>query len=178
MLKYYEINGKTCFTDHMDFQCPPEADWKEIPEPRTAEELSWLFFREPGSCRASFLVNHEGLLWEKEESVDWLNSRKLEENKALYGKQGGCTEGKCAAALPKWIRERIGPCRQCLPSPLPGAAVRGGIPGRTGEKAGPYPGHRGCGEHAPYGPPSLGRRRDLPDRDLRYLRPGDGPVGV
>ena len=40
MLKYYEINGKTCFTDHMDFQCPPEADWKEIPEPRTAEELS------------------------------------------------------------------------------------------------------------------------------------------
>ena len=49
MLKYYEINGKTCFTDHMDFQCPPEADWKEIPEPRTAEELSWLFFREPGS---------------------------------------------------------------------------------------------------------------------------------
>lgn len=45
MLKYYEINGKTCFTDHMDFQCPPEADWKEIPEPRTAEELSWLFFR-------------------------------------------------------------------------------------------------------------------------------------
>ena len=94
MLKYYEINGKTCFTDHMDFQCPPEADWKEIPEPRTAEELSWLFFREPGSCRASFLVNHEGLLWEKEESVDWLNSRKLEENKALYGKQGGCTEGK------------------------------------------------------------------------------------
>lgn len=25
MLKYYEINGKTCFTDHMDFQCPPEA---------------------------------------------------------------------------------------------------------------------------------------------------------
>lgn len=31
MLKYYEINGKTCFTDHMDFQCPPEADWKEIP---------------------------------------------------------------------------------------------------------------------------------------------------
>ena len=105
MLKYYEINGKTCFTDHMDFQCPPEADWKEIPEPRTAEELSWLFFREPGSCRASFLVNHEGLLWEKEESVDWLNSRKLEENKALYGKQGGCTEGKCAAALPKWIRK-------------------------------------------------------------------------
>ena len=93
MLKYYEINGKTCFTDHMDFQCPPEADWKEIPEPRTAEELSWLFFGEPGSCRASFLVNHEGLLWEKEESVDWLNSRKLEENKALYGKQGGCTEG-------------------------------------------------------------------------------------
>lgn len=107
MLKYYEINGKTCFTDHMDFQCPPEADWKEIPEPRTAEELSWLFFREPGSCRASFLVNHEGLLWEKEESVDWLNSRKLEENKAFYGKQDGCTEGKCAAALPEWIRERI-----------------------------------------------------------------------
>ena len=35
MLKYYEINGKTCFTDHMDFQCPPEADWKEIPEPRS-----------------------------------------------------------------------------------------------------------------------------------------------
>ena len=34
MLKYYEINGKTCFTDYMDFQCPPEADWKEIPEPR------------------------------------------------------------------------------------------------------------------------------------------------
>ena len=43
MLKYYEINGKTCFTDYMDLQGPPEADWKEIPEPRTAEELSWLF---------------------------------------------------------------------------------------------------------------------------------------
>ena len=169
MLKYYEINGKTCFTDHMDFQCPPEADWKEIPEPRTAEELSWLFFREPGSCRASFLVNHEGLLWEKEESVDWLNSRKL-----YGGKMRGCASEMDPGA----DHSRKGPCRQCLPSPLPGAAVRGGIPGRTGEKAGPYPGHRGCGEHAPYGPPSLGRRRDLPDRDLRYLRPGDGPVGV
>ena len=160
MLKYYEINGKTCFTDHMDFQCPPEADWKEIPEPRTAEELSWLFFREPGSCRASFLVNHEGLLWET--------------GRLYGGKMRSCASGMDPGA----DHSRKGPCRQRLPSPLPGAAVRGGIPGRTGEKAGPYPGHRGCREHAPYGPPSLGRRRDLPDRDLRYLRPGDGPVGV
>lgn len=44
-------------------------------------------------------MNHEGLLWEKEESVDWLNSRKLEENRELYRKQGGCTEGECAAAF-------------------------------------------------------------------------------
>lgn len=129
MLKYYEINGKTCFTDHMDFQCPPEADWKEIPEPRTAEELSWLFFREPGSCRASFLVNHEGLLWEKEESVDWLNSRKLEENKAFYGKQDGCTEGKCAAALPEWIRSGSQPERS-VPSTPPIPASWSCCPGR------------------------------------------------
>lgn len=108
MLKYYEINGKTCLQITWIFSARRRRDWEGDPrEPRTAEELSWLFFREPGSCRASFLVNHEGLLWEKEESVDWLNSRKLEENKAFYGKQDGCTEGKCAAALPEWIRERI-----------------------------------------------------------------------
>ena len=140
-----------------------------------------LFFREPGSCRASFLVNHEGLLWEKEESVDWLNSRKLEENKAFYGKQDGCTEetaqlrfrnGSGSGSTPAKVRA-VNASHPRFLELLSGEAFP-----QDREKAGPYPGHRGCGEHAPYGPPSVGRRRDLPDRDLRYLRPGDGPVGV
>ena len=172
MFKYYEINGKTCFTDHMDFQCPPEATGRRFRSPRPQRSFPGCFSGSREAAAPSFLVNHEGLLWEKEESVDWLNSRKLEENGSFQetrqlhrGRMRGCTSGMD----PRTDRCRKGACRQRLHPAVPGTPVRRGIPGRSGQKAGPYPGHRGCGEHAPYGPPSPGRRRDLPDRDLRYL---------
>ena len=70
MITYYEIDGRLCFSDRADLP------YEKIEEPEGAESLTWLFDREPGSCRASFLVNRPALLSEKEESVSWLNENK------------------------------------------------------------------------------------------------------
>lgn len=73
MFTYYEIGGKVCCSEAGDLP------YKKIAEPAGAESLVWLFKRDPGSCRASFLLNHRGLLSAKEESVGWLNEHCLEE---------------------------------------------------------------------------------------------------
>lgn len=73
MITYYEIGGQICFSDEADLP------YKKIEEPSDAQKLTWLFKREPGSCRASFLVNDKALLAAKEESVGWLNSNSLKE---------------------------------------------------------------------------------------------------
>jgi len=88
MITYYKINGQICFSDRADLP------YEKIGEPESAESLTWLFDREPGSCRASFLVNRPALLSEKEESVRWLNENKL--------------DGKfCEDELPGQIKELI-----------------------------------------------------------------------
>ena len=72
MIQYYKIEETLCFSDLEGLPYEP------VGEPREAESLTWLFKREPGSCRASFLVNDEALLGAKEENVSWLNRNKLE----------------------------------------------------------------------------------------------------
>ena len=88
MIAYYKINGQICFSDRADLP------YEKIGEPEGAETLTWLFDREPGSCRASFLVNSQALLSAKEESVSWLNENKLD---------GKAFEGE----LPGWGKELI-----------------------------------------------------------------------
>lgn len=88
MITYYEIDGRLCFSDRVDLP------YEKIGEPEGAESLTWLFDREPGSCRASFLVNRPALLSEKEESVSWLNENKLD-GKSLEEE------------LPDWVKELI-----------------------------------------------------------------------
>lgn len=88
MITYYEIGGKLCFSDE------ETLPYKKIEEPAGAAELTWLFQREPGSCRASFLVNHEGLLAAEEENVGWLNENCLT---SLMPKE----------PLPAWVRTLI-----------------------------------------------------------------------
>lgn len=88
MIAYYKINGQICFSDRADLP------YEKIGEPEGAETLTWLFDREPGSCRASFLVNSQALLSAKEESVSWLNENELD---------GKAFEGE----LPGWGKELI-----------------------------------------------------------------------
>ncbi len=40
--------------------------------------LTWLFTGEPGSRRASFLVNHPAELFAECEDVSWLNTNRLD----------------------------------------------------------------------------------------------------
>lgn len=72
MITFYNVNGHICFSDLADLT------FEKIAEPKDAKTLTWLFNREPGSCRASFKVNDKALLSAKEENVSWLNSNKLE----------------------------------------------------------------------------------------------------
>ena len=74
MIQFYRIGETLCFSNLT------ELPYEKIEEPREAGSLTWLFEREPGSCRASFLVNDEELLWAGTESVAWLNKNRLEEN--------------------------------------------------------------------------------------------------
>lgn len=71
MVTFYNINGEICFSDLADLP------YEKMEAPESAEKLTWLFKREPGSCRASFLVNDKALLAAEEENVSWLNKNKL-----------------------------------------------------------------------------------------------------
>ena len=90
MIQFYRIGETLCFSNLT------ELPYEKIEEPREAGSLTWLFEREPGSCRASFLVNDEELLWAGTESVAWLNKNRLEENAKEKKEE-----------LPAWVRERI-----------------------------------------------------------------------
>lgn len=71
MITFYNINGEICFSDLADLP------YEKMDAPESAGKLTWLFQREPGSCRASFLVNDKALLAAGEENVSWLNENKL-----------------------------------------------------------------------------------------------------
>ena len=87
MITFYNVNGHICFSDLADLA------FEKIAEPKNAETLTWLFQREPGSCRASFKVNDKMLLSAPEENVSWLNSNKLEK--------------LAPVEIPAWVEEMI-----------------------------------------------------------------------
>lgn len=88
MLTHYKIGSKACVSELSDLP------YEKISEPKDASELIWLFMREPGSGRASFLVNDAALLGQNEENVGWLNKNELEKT--------GEPEG-----IPSWLHELI-----------------------------------------------------------------------
>ena len=88
MITFYKVNGQICFSDREDLE------FAKMEEPWGAEKLTWLFTREPGSCRASFKVSDKKLLSATEENVSWLNSNKLEELTPIEG-------------IPEWLEYKI-----------------------------------------------------------------------
>lgn len=72
MIFYYKVGEHYCFSG--DSGLPYEA----IGEPSPQEHMTWLFSRDPGSCRASFRVNDPSLLVAESEDVSWLDKNHLE----------------------------------------------------------------------------------------------------
>lgn len=87
MIFYYRTGEEYCFSEEDGLPL------EKVGEPAPQDTMTWLFRRDPGSCRASFLVSDAGLLYKKEEDVSWLNKNLLEPEK---GKE-----------LPGWIRSLI-----------------------------------------------------------------------
>lgn len=88
MISYYKIGGHYCFSG--DSGLPYET----VGEPSPQEQMTWLFSRDPGSCRASFKVNDPALLAAESEDVSWLDKNRL--------------EMLPAPELPGWIHSLIG----------------------------------------------------------------------
>lgn len=76
---YYRIDEKMVCSFRGDLP------FEKAGMPETGGGLTFLFEREPGSCRSSFLVNDPLLLWQEKEDVSWLSSRKLEEQAEKSG---------------------------------------------------------------------------------------------
>lgn len=93
---YYRIHKKPVCSFRGDL--PFEKTGMSEP----GSELTFLFERERGSCRDSFLVNDPLLLWQEKEDVSWLSSRKLEEQ---AGKAG--MEREALEQLDRPVREAL-----------------------------------------------------------------------
>ena len=83
MFAFYRIGNEICFIreGQADLLAKMWVEARPLPEMeelKAAERLTFLFFREPGSCRDSFLVNDLKLLLQKEESAAWLSSAELQ----------------------------------------------------------------------------------------------------
>ena len=79
MFRYYQIGEEVCCAP--ESQAVPEGFIPAEPDAvRKADRLTFLYFREPGSCRASFLVNDLSLLFQREENAGWLSSAELRKN--------------------------------------------------------------------------------------------------
>lgn len=87
---YYKLGKTLCCactekirTEHMELE---GIKLNAIPAPDREtvlrEGLTFLFDRPAESCRASFLVSHEDLLFQEKEDVSWLNTKKLKEQAA------------------------------------------------------------------------------------------------
>lgn len=88
MISYYKLGDKICFSKEADLP------FEKIGEPQPQETMTWLFRRDPGSGRASYLVNDPSLLGAEQEDVSWLDKNHLE-------KLPGIPE------LPQWITALI-----------------------------------------------------------------------
>ena len=83
MFAFYRIGNEICFIreGQEEFLAKMWVEARPLPEKeelKAAERLTFLFSREPGSCRDSFLVNDLKLLLQKEESAAWLSSAELQ----------------------------------------------------------------------------------------------------
>ena len=79
MVTYYKIGDMFCASAHGDLP------YEKTEKPAAGTMLTWLFTGEPGSRRASFLVNHPVELFAECEDVSWLNTNRL--NASAYGGQ-------------------------------------------------------------------------------------------
>lgn len=72
-MNYYEIQGQLCCSqlEGLPFAAAGEPE-KEMP-------VTFLFDRDPGTCRASFKVNDPELMFQQQENISWLNENKLYE---------------------------------------------------------------------------------------------------
>ena len=95
MFELYRIGNEICFAlkdEAAKAGFEKEGREASLEEARAASRLTFLFFREPGTCRASFLVNDRRLLFQKEESAAWLSSVELEKGAAECRKEGESAE--------------------------------------------------------------------------------------
>ena len=67
MVTYYKIGDAFCASVHGNLPY-------EKTENRQRNEATWLFTGDPGSRRASFLVDHPAELFAEKEDVSWLNT--------------------------------------------------------------------------------------------------------
>ena len=79
MVTYYKIGDMFCASAHGDLP------YEKTEKPAAGTTLTWLFTGEPGSRRASFLVNHPAELFAESEDVSWLNTNRL--NASAYDGQ-------------------------------------------------------------------------------------------
>ena len=116
MFRYYQIGEELCFAEAGQ-AIPEGARPAEPEEVRKADRLTFLYFREPGSCRASFLVNDLSLLFQREESAAWLSSVELDRNASAEAKiQGGEEHAAEKAMLTDFVkREKLRAVNACQP---------------------------------------------------------------
>ena len=79
MFRYYRIGEEICLAGPGE-PVPGDCVSAAPEEVRAAARLTWLFYRAPGTCRASFLVSDLNQLFQKEENASWLSSRELSRN--------------------------------------------------------------------------------------------------
>ena len=79
MVTYYKIGDMFCASAHGDLP------YEKTEKPAAGTTLTWLFTGEPGSRRASFLVNHPAEFFAECEDVSWLNTNRL--NASAYDGQ-------------------------------------------------------------------------------------------
>ena len=166
---YYRINGTLCCSLNGELDFPREelygrgTDEKEAREKASGEEeLVFLFERSPKNCRASFRVTDPALLYQDREDVSWLNKNVLGEGMRDEIVDSFIKEGKMRAV------NLNHPRFQEILKEKP----------EKKKKRVHDTGHRRCGKYSFDRPPSVRRRCDKLHRNLRYLRQGDGPLGI
>ena len=83
MFAFFEADRNLCCVREEDLKTAAKAlrragfGFLRMDAPEKAAALTYLFFRDPGSGRASFLVNDPALLFQDEESAAWLSKTEL-----------------------------------------------------------------------------------------------------
>ncbi len=72
MICYYRVGERACISADEDLP------FERLPDAGPVSEPVWLFRRDPAKGRASFNVSHPGMLAAPCESVEWLDSNRLD----------------------------------------------------------------------------------------------------